>query len=580
MTIQIAIEHATRYQFDRPVRAFPHIVRLRPAPHCRTPITAYSLQVEPGDHFINWQQDPFGNHLARLVFPEPITELSFTVDLVADMTVINPFDFFVDEDARTYPFRYDRALARGLGPYFTPMDADGPLLLDWVADIGHEDIEPVNIVDFLVEVNGRLHRDIAYSVRMEVGVQAPEHTLERGIGSCRDSAWLLVQILRRLGLAARFVSGYLVQLRTDVPALDGPAGPTSDFTDLHAWAEVFVPGAGWIGLDPTSGLMAGEGHIPLACTPEPDNAAPVTGAVEPCETIFSFHNVVRRIHEDPRVTLPYDSDQWQRIDALGMAVDERLRAGDVRLTVGGEPTFVAVDDMESPQWTIAADGADKRARASALASRLRDRMAPGSVTLHTQGKWYPGEPLPRWALELVWRADGTALWSDQSLLVDPWTPTADSAASSSIDTDAARLVGELRDRLGLPPHVVLEAHEDPLHALLAQVSAPLGERPGEVHDALVDTRRALSTLSQLDGLDSDTVAGWVMPLHRRAGSTRWATCRWRFRRGQLFLLPGDSPLGLRLPLNAVSWTPPNPVFERSPFEDVDDLASPEALAAA
>ncbi|HHW77608.1 MAG TPA: transglutaminase family protein, partial [Xanthomonadaceae bacterium] len=298
MAIRVALHHQTSYRFDRPVGVSPHVVRLRPAPHARTPIHAYSLEIEPARHFINWMQDPFGNFQARLVFPDKIRELAITVDLVAEMTVINPFDFFVEDYAEKYGFDYEPTLRRELTPYLEVQE-NGPLLRDWLAGVNRE---PVRIVDFLVALNRQLNRDIAYIIRLEPGVQTCEETLEKRSGSCRDSAWLLVQILRRLGLAARFVSGYLIQLTADVRALDGPSGPEADFTDLHAWAEIFVPGAGWLGLDPTSGLFAGEGHIPLACTPTPPSAAPVTGYTDQCETTFDFAMKVTRIHEDPRVT--------------------------------------------------------------------------------------------------------------------------------------------------------------------------------------------------------------------------------------------------------------------------------------
>src|SRR5271166_3970777 len=274
MPIQVALNHKTTYRYDRLVTLLPHVVRLRPAPHCRTLIVSYSLRVEPHPHFLNWQQDPYSNYLARLVFPNQVTELKIEVDLVAEMTVINPFDFFVEESAEQSPFTYDPTLARELSPYLETEPA-GPLLHALARELRAHGIRTI---DYIVELNRRVHEKIRYLIRMEPGVQTCEQTLALGSGSCRDSGWLLVQLLRQLGLAARFVSGYLIQLKADVPALDGPSGPEADFTDLHAWAEVYLPGAGWVGLDPTSGLLAGEGHIPLACTADPITAAPVTGS--------------------------------------------------------------------------------------------------------------------------------------------------------------------------------------------------------------------------------------------------------------------------------------------------------------
>lgn len=550
MSIKVALEHRTTYRFERPVELGPHVVRLRPAPHSRTPIEAYSLSVSPANHFVNWQQDPFGNWLARLVFPEKVSTLDITVGLVADMVVVNPFDFFIEEYAETYPFSYEPSLAADLAPYLRPVgegdtEAPGPLVTafhDRLPDIPEDGIA---MVPFLVQLNAAVYAAVDYSVRMEAGVQSPDETLQRGIGSCRDSSWLLVSLLRQYGLAARFVSGYLVQLASDTEAIDGPSGPSEDFTDLHAWAEVFVPGAGWIGLDPTSSLFAGEGHIPLSATPHPSSAAPISGTLMQRASVdFSFHNTVRRVHEDPRVTKPYTDAQWHRIDALGEDIDVRLTAGDVRLTQGGEPTFVGLDDVTSDQWNTQADGAEKRIKASELAERLREVYAGGGLVHRGEGKWYPGEELPRWQIALQWREDGEALWSDAALLADPW----DKAASQSDAPVRAEAVGrEITRLLGLPSEQLRPAFEDPLVELVDALRQPDGER------AVLDPPTADRSLAAT--LDADVVqpTGWVLPL---VTGEEWTSPRWSLRRGRIVLLPGTSAVGLRLPLNSVTWEDP------------------------
>ncbi len=560
MSIKVALEHRTTYEFGRPITVGPHVVRLRPAPHCRTPIDAYSLQVEPAGHFLNWQQDPFGNWMARLVFPEKISRLDITVGVVADLMVINPFDFFIEEYAERFPFSYEPGLAADLAPYLRPVaegdSADpGPLVTGWRETLPPLPADGTPTVDFLAALNAAAHRDVAYSVRMEEGVQTPDETLRTGIGSCRDSAWLLVSVLRQYGLAARFVSGYLVQLAADQESLDGPSGPTEDFTDLHAWAEVFIPGAGWVGMDPTSSLFAGEGHIPLSATPHPSAAAPISGATEPTEVGFGFHNQVRRIHEDPRVTKPYTDAQWSRIDGLGEAVDERLVRGDVRLTMGGEPTFVSLDDATSDQWNTDADGPEKRQLATELAEQLRTTYAAGGIVHRGQGKWYPGEPLPRWNIALQWRTDGIGLWQDPALFADPWDESA-RVDEETARTSAEALARRVTSTLGLPPELLLPAYEDPFAAIAAEVGKPEGERPDE------PDRVDRELVADLDA-EVTTPTGWVLPL---VTGEEWTSPAWRFRRGRLVLSPGTSAVGLRLPLDAISWEDPEFTGEYSYLE--------------
>ena len=456
MAIRIALHHKTSYRYDRRVTLSPHEVRLRPAPHARTPILSYSLTVQPQDHFINWQQDPYGNYIGRFVFQEPADMLDFTVDLVADMTVINPFDFFVEKYAEQFPFAYPEQLTAELSAY-VQSEPPGPLLTEWVKMARRELLaKPIATNDFLVAINQRLQRDISYLLRMEPGVQAPEETLDKRSGSCRDTGWLLVQILREMGLAARFVSGYLIQLRADQEALDGPSGALEDFTDLHAWTEVYIPGAGWIGLDPTSGMLASEGHIPLACTAMPSSAAPVSGYTDKAEVTFFHEMTVTRIHEDPRVTKPYSEEDWQKIDRLGQQVDADLKRQDVRLTQGGEPTFVSIDDMDGAEWNTLAHGDKKRELAGNLMHRLKNHFAPGGMLHYGQGKWYPGEPLPRWALNIFWRVDGQPMWLDATLFSD------EQVDDGSPSAEAARFAAELTKSLGLPANSAIAAYEDVL----------------------------------------------------------------------------------------------------------------------
>ncbi len=535
MSIRIALDHTTVYTYDKPVTLHPHIIRLRPAPHCRTPILSYSLNIEPKDHFLNWQQDPFGNYLARLVFPEPCTQLSVKVDLLAEMTVINPFDFFVEESAEYFPFTYSKTNRDELAPYLVVSNAS-PKLTAWL-----ERHRPAKgrIIDVLVAINQAVHNDVEYQLRMEPGVQTSDQTLTLAKGSCRDSGWLLVEILRHYGMAARFVSGYLVQLVPDIKSLDGPVGTSEDFTDLHAWAEVYLPGAGWVGLDPTSGLFAGEGHIPLACTPQPGSAAPISGSASAGASDFYFHNRVSRIDERPRVTLPYDDRTWRDVLSLGKSVDETLEAQDVRLTMGGEPTFVSVDDMESAQWNTAALGEHKLERACVLLEELKGSFAPQGILAYAQGKWYPGEPKPRWALITHWRTDGQPIWHQPELIGTPDQYKAKTA-------DAHRLMLSLCSVLNIEESFIRGMYEDPLHHLTLEALLPDDKALSELKLKDGSERRRLVDMLSA-GLDEP--AGYLLPLAHQADN--WVSSRWPLRREEVFLMPGDSPAGLRLPLDSL-----------------------------
>ncbi|MBS1667751.1 MAG: transglutaminase family protein [Bacteroidetes bacterium] len=563
MAIRVAIKHKTKYTFDRLVALSPHVFRLRPAVHSRTAIEAYSFKVTPQEHFINWQQDPFGNFQARVVFPEKASLLEIDVEVIANLQVINPFDFFVEEYAKDFPFNYPDHLAKELLPYLESTD-QGALFFEWLKK-NIDFTKPCPIVDFLVKVNQQLNKDIAYSIRMETGVQTPEETLARRIGSCRDSAWLLVHLLRHLGLAARFVSGYLVQLKADEKSLDGPSGTDKDFTDLHAWSEVYIPGAGWIGMDPTSGLFAGEGHIPLACTPDYISAAPVVGHSDKCEVIFSFENVVTRIHEDPRVTKPFTDDQWAQINAIGEQVDADLEDGDVRLTMGGEPTFVSIDDMESAQWNTAADGKEKRILSHDLIYRLREKFGPHGLIHYGLGKWYPGEPLPRWQYGLFWRKDGYPVWKNIDLVAH------EKLNNSYTFQDAERLTAELARCLAVSTDNICPAYEDVFYFLWTEGKNPVNIDPlkANLNDPL--ERRTLANLLN-QGMGNPV--GYILPLQWDYDCGEWQSSKWVFNASYLFLIPGNSPMGLRLPLKSLpalkKEKEPQKV-ERSLFEVVPPL---------
>lgn len=561
MSIQVAIKHTTHYQFDHFINVSPHIIRLKPAPHCRTPIISYSLNISPKKHFINWQQDPFGNFLARVVFPERTNCLSIEVEVIADLVVINPFDFFLEESAETFPFSYSQEELKSLSPYLEKLPKT-TLLSDFIAKI-NQDPTPTNT--FLVELNQQVQSHIDYAVRMEPGVQTPEETLQKKRGSCRDSAWLLIQVLRHLGLAARFTSGYLVQLKQDEKPLEGPAGTEADFTDLHAWCEVYLPGAGWVGLDPTSGLFAGEGHIPLASTPSPSSAAPITGATEPCEVSMKFSNKVTRIHQDPRVTLPYSENEWQQILTLGKKLDLTYEKEKIHLTMGGEPTFISIDDMESAQWNTEALGKEKWHLATQLATQLKDQFSQYGLLYQGQGKWYPNEPLPRWALNIVFRNDQQPLWQSQQLLSNSFSNKVLSNAHDVLNQFSNKLV----QSLGFEESHGYSLFED---RLFYQREAEKLPSDIDLENCISDEESPYFYLAHKIKTGLKTCIGRAIPLAfegTKETNGTWLSCLWPIKNQHIILIPGDSPAGLRLPINSLPegnrYQPqPKDPFDHSP----------------
>ena len=524
MGIQVALKHRMHYRYGRAVALGPQIIRLRPGPHCRTPILSYSLEITPAEHSLNWQLDPFSNQQARVLFPTKTKELAVEVNLVADLSPRNPFDFLLEPSAQEYPFQYALDVATDLYPYLQ-IDPPGTLLHEFVEGCRAQSASTVN---FLLLLNRKVRDEIGYVTRLEEGIQTSEESLQKRSGSCRDSAWLLIEILRNLGIAARFVSGYLIQLVDNhKPEPDGN-GPQSDSAALHAWAEAFLPGAGWIGLDPTSGFLAAEGHIPLACTSSALQAAPISGTAELASSDFRYDMSVRRL-DDPRPLSQADADlQWLRVQQVARHVDEELQAYDVRLTMGGEPTYVGVDEPESPQWNIDALGDQKRKCGLVLIQALRAEFTPGGLLHYGQGKWYPGEQLPRWALSCFWRADGVPVWEDISLIAQ------ENHDYGFRTGDALRFMRALTRRLQVTSENILSAFEQ-------------------------------------DGQQTEP-AGYILPIRRRqpGGVLRWSSQWWFPSVHSIALLPGDSPIAYRIPTETMPWVFPDEIeyaFDDAPFAD-------------
>ncbi|NET28819.1 DUF2126 domain-containing protein [Okeania sp. SIO1I7] len=506
MSIKVSLNHQLIYNFDRPIILGPHLLGLRPSPHCRTPIQNYSLKIEPQEHQITWQQDLYGNFISKVNFIQRTNKLKIEVDIIAELKPINPFDFLLENYAEKYPFVYEKQLNKELTP-FLEISESGNLIQEWIEQNRQTITYTTNFIHLITK---QLAQDITYEIRLEPGIQTCEETLNKKIGSCRDTAWLLVQILRHYGLASRFVSGYLIQLKEDIPPLDGLPGPESDNADLHAWAEVYLPGAGWIGLDPTSGFLAAESHIPLVCTPEPTAANPVRGTTEPSESNLEFSVTVSRYQEKPRPTKPYTETQWQNINNLGREVEKKLRRWGLGLTTGGEPTFISIDDFESPQWRVEALGDDKRRLAGELLDRLEKRFAKNGGLLHYGlGKWYPGEALPRWSLGCYWRKDGVPIWGDRSLIAK------DNRDYGHTRKEAEIFIETIVQQLGVNSSCIIPAYEQ----------------------------------------ETETPAGYVLPILSvlKNENLHWSSCHWQLPETKLYLLPGDSPLGFRLPLSSIAW---------------------------
>jgi uncharacterized protein (DUF2126 family) len=517
-----------------------HTLRLHPAAHAKANIETYRLSCEQAER-IAWTMDPHGNRVAQLTFawPERLRELDVLVEMAVEIRPVNPFDFFVDHRVDELGFTYPDEYRSELGPFLVlddPAVATGPLFEALLAELPSSG----NTVDALVEINRVTNERIEYVIREEPGVWTPERTLSEGRGSCRDSAMLLIALLRRRGIAARFVSGYLIQVTDEGMLPDLPKGLDHDVVDLHAWAEAYIPGAGWVGLDATSGLFASEGHIPLATASTPALAAPLFGTADVLAEEVGFAMSVARLGHEPRPTAPYTEQVWADLLAAGRIADRELTKLGLTLTMGGEPTFNSRDDVEAPEWNAEALGPGKWRAGLALTHELRERLFPGGVFMQRMGKFYPGETMPRWALDAIGRTDGVALWD--RVAIGTWPTPERPIAERFARALAAAL--ELGD--GLQP-----AYEDPWHFLAREAALPIDEDP--LSFTLEDGEER-ARLSRVLGQGLRTPTAWVLPLVRDPAG-RWRTQQWSFRRHHLFLLPGDSPAGLRLPLDSLGGVP-------------------------
>ena len=478
------------------------------------------------------------------------------------MAVFNPFDFFLEPEAEKFPFAYDPALDHELAPFqrkcwLTPqfMKYLTAVRRDLLGEIKRRTKkERLEIPEkknrarmiFSSPSTSGLWKDIKYLIRLEPGVQTPEETLEKGSGSCRDSAWLLCQLFRHCGLAARFVSGYLIQLKAGRESRSTARAARKRISPICTRGAKFIcparAGSGWTRL-PGCWRAKAIFRWPARPIPPAPRRSPARWTNAKCE--FSFEMSVTRIYESPRVTKPYTEEQWEQIESLGHAIDADLKKGDVRLTMGGEPTFVSIDDPDGAEWNFTAVSHKKRILSGELIKRLREKFAPGSLLHYGQGKWYPGEPLPRWALAAYWRKDGVPIWKDDSLIAD----------ESKNYGHGAKEAKELLSRIA--PHrrrrsEAFDSRPTRTHFITRGRSAvcPSNVTPEKSNLKDKQERERIARIFQ-QGLG--TVVGYALPLKRVGTATGWMSGAWFLRDDDtLWLIPGDSPMGLRLPLDSHS----------------------------
>lgn len=549
MSTRVAITHTIEQCFDRPVRLSTHWLRVRPAPQARARISAYSLTLHAEPHFLNWVRDPFENHLARVDFPEPLGSLKIELEFIAELEPSNPLDFLLEPDAASHPFSYPDQLRKELLPCLK-INQPGRELRQWLSTLTRK---PMSTVERLDLVNRRIQSAHAVTPSVSLGPRDAEVVLSQRRGSCWDLAWLLTVTLRHLGLAARLACGHRIILA------QGPGG--RDSVSLHGWSEAYLPGAGWIGLDPVAGLFTTEAYVPFACAPDPLRVRPIVGYREACEEQqVEQLRIVRLEARQSADPVTHLAD----VQAVGRFVERDLAEQGVRTAVGIGLSLVLSSETDEPEWNVAALGPTKRSKGESLLSRLRRRLAPGGVIQQGQGKWYAGDPLPRWQLGCYFRFDGRALWQHPERLASP--PSGRSAELG----DAQRFTGALATALGIDPECVVGAYEDPLPNLL-QAPVALDLAPSELQ--LADPARRRELAERLSQARRELV-GYVLPLRFDPARERWSSGAWVFRRAALYLTPGDSAMGYRLPLGSLLHDEQGEFeaqLERSPFEERPSL---------
>jgi len=269
---RLKIWHETKYDFSTEIKLGPHQLLIRPREGHDIRIETSELEITPA-HQRRWHRDIYDNSVLTVEFDAPTKSLSIISSVVIQHYNEQPLDFVVDSDVVEYPVHYPVSALPVLVPYLDACETNEAVVRDWWSQFWKPG-DAIQTYALLESICVGIKEQMKYLVREEPGVQSPSQTLALGSGSCRDFAWLFIATARMLGLAARFVSGYLYV-------------PTADGKDLstHAWAEVYLPGAGWKGFDPTNGSLAGPDHIVVASARRPESVPPVAGSfVGPVDT--------------------------------------------------------------------------------------------------------------------------------------------------------------------------------------------------------------------------------------------------------------------------------------------------------